>query len=115
MLSDNMIESLSWFLSFWEAGAGHPEDEQIVLTKLIPTNNGPGLRPISLFRSIVRLHHRPRGAKVKEWHRDHATASHNNRVGRHVGDACYRAQMLAAEFLGENQDKHRSWLKSKRN
>ncbi len=90
-LSNDTLEALSWIICFWEAGAGHPIEEQVVLTKLIPKQSGPGLRPINLFRTIVRLHHRLRGQAVKEWHRNHTTASQNNRAGRHVGDACYRA------------------------
>jgi hypothetical protein len=104
MLSDAGLQALSLFFQLFEWCARWPTSESIVLTVLLPKPSG-GLRPIALFRAVVRLYARARVSRLIAWIGTHTTAVCNTMGGRDICDGTCRAAMRAQKI-------NRLWPKS---
>ena len=62
LLSDDMLEALSRMGTVWEMACAWPTSEASARTVMIPKVTSEGERPITLFRTVVRIM-----AKAKSW------------------------------------------------
>jgi hypothetical protein len=88
-LSDPSIRRLSALFHIVELMAAWPSSMAQQLTVLIPKAAG-GLRPIALFRGIVRLFGKIAARSSRRWMRGIHDSAVNTRGGTHVGDDTWR-------------------------
>jgi hypothetical protein len=95
-LSDAMLDLLGLFFVLAEQVGQYPCTARYVITTLIPKADG-GLRPISLFSAVYRLHSRCCSGLLRHWAQTAGKhAMINMASGRHTNDGVYRLLMRRA-------------------
>jgi hypothetical protein len=101
-LSDEALRSLSSQAQKWEASTKWPKSEEAVCTVLLPKPQG-GLRPIALFRSVIRMVAKLRTRTIRQRAQQANNQRNNLQAGRQVGDAMWRTQLRAHVAHGKGQ------------
>ncbi len=91
-LSADCLEALSAQVALWQRTSRWPSSEQCQITTIIPKADG-GLRPIALFRTVVRVVGRVRAQLARDWALARRSPVFNIGGGRRIGDSTWREQM----------------------
>ena len=94
-LSLQMLEALADLGLLWEAAGRWPSRESVAMTVMIPKGTSSGERPITLFRSAIRVMARAKARAAAQWLDEHSPPHLNAARGRRVGDAMWRTQLRA--------------------
>ena len=101
LLSDDTLEVLSRMGAVWEAAGTWPSLEAAAMTVMIPKVTSEGERPITLFRTVVRVMAKAKSWRAAGWLEDNSPEYLNMARGRRVGDGMWRTQLRA--LISEEQ------------
>ena len=104
VISEELLEALSAMGVLWEAAAAWPTRESLAMTVMNPKVTSCGVRPITLFRTVIRIMARAKAWRATKWLEQHSPSYLNTCRGRRVGDAMWRTQLRA--LLGARDGQH---------
>ena len=101
LLSDDMLEALSRMGTVWELACTWPTSEAAAMTVMFPKVTSEGERPITLFRTVVRIMAKAKSWRAAGWLEGNSPEYLNMAKGRRVGDGMWRTQLRA--LISEEQ------------
>ena len=93
LLSDPMLTVLCQLGVMWEATAVWPTTESAGMTVMIPKVTSEGERPVTLFRTVIRVMAKAKSWRATGWLEVNSPGYLNMAQGRRVGDAMWRTQL----------------------
>ena len=100
-LRASSMEDLSRMGAIWELTCTWPTSEAAAMTVMIPKVTSEGERPITLFRTVVRIMAKAKSWRAAGWLEDNSPEYLNMAKGRRVGDGMWRTQLRA--LISEEQ------------